>query len=256
LGEKCTFGDDRHLTNRVLLKGKKVIYTPYALGHTDSPSDWSIYLRQQTRWSKSYFREFLFNLQSIHLHPIWMCFELCYNVSYFFLLMYLSIYILYFAPIYQQTIAIIISVVIGLIKGLYGVVKTKNWYFLYFYLYSFVYYLIIIPSKITALITLWDTKWGTRGKASNWLYTYWCFILWMLILCGGFSYTIYKNQTFQWDKSIYVFAFVGFLSFCTLILITVISEFILRKYKVFSSELEKDILEENKLDIERAEIVL
>lgn len=244
LGERCTFGDDRHLTNRVLLKGKKVVYTPYALGYTDSPSDWIIYLRQQTRWSKSYFREFLFNLQSIHLHPIWMCFELFYNVSYFFLLMYLSLSILYFAPIHQQTIAIIISLVIGLIKSIYCVVKTKEWSFLYFYLYSFIYYLIIIPSKITALITLWDTKWGTRGKGSHWLYSYWCFILWILTLCGGFGYTIYKNQTFDMKNTLYMFSFFGFISFICLVLMTLISEIILRKNNHFSSELEQEILNE------------
>lgn len=38
LGAKCTFGDDRHLTNLVLLKGLATLYTPYAKCKTDTPA--------------------------------------------------------------------------------------------------------------------------------------------------------------------------------------------------------------------------
>lgn len=244
LGSNCTFGDDRHLTNRILLKGKKVIYTEHAIGYTDSPSNWTTYLRQQTRWSKSYFREFLFNLQSVHLHPIWMCYELCYNVIYFFLLMYLSIYILYFAPVYHQTIVVIVAFVIGTIKGVYGVVKTKNYGFLYFYMYSFIYYIIIIPAKIAALVTLWDTNWGTRGKMSNILYTYWSFILWNLTLVGGMGYSIYRNIKNDINDELYKFSLIGFCIFCGIVITSIISEIVLRKFKMFSNKLEKEILKE------------
>lgn len=247
LGERCTFGDDRHLTNRVLLKGKKVIYTKYAIGYTDTPSNWSVYLRQQTRWSKSYFREFIFNMQSIHLHPIWMCYELCYNIFYFFLLMYISIYILYFASIYQQAIAILITVMVGSLKGIYGVIKTGNFGFLYFYLYNFVYYLVIIPAKLSALVTLWDMKWGTRGKNTNWLYSYWSVIVWLGILTGGFGYTISKNLEFNFEETRYKVAFISIMVFSCLVLVSLLSEFILRKLNVFSNEIEKDIKTEKNI---------
>lgn len=246
LGQRCTFGDDRHLTNRVLLKGKKVVYTKYALGYTDTPSDWSVYLKQQTRWSKSYFREFLFNLQSIHLHPIWMCYELCYNIFYFFLLMYVSIFMLYFASIYQQALALLVTVAVGSLKSIYGVIKSGKFGFLYFYLYSFVYYFVIIPSKLSALVTLWDMQWGTRGKHTNWFYSYWSVIVWIGTLAGGFGYTISKNLEFNFDNYKYKVAFISFMVFIGLILITIISELILRKLKCFSNEHEKDIKKERK----------
>jgi hyaluronan synthase len=246
MGEKCTFGDDRHLTNRVLLKGKKVVYTKYAKGYTDTPSNWSQYLRQQTRWSKSYFREFLFNMQSVHLHPLWMCYELLYNVFYFFLLMYWCIYILYFGNILQQAIAILVTTVVGIIKSSYGVVKTGNFGFLLFYMYSFIYFFAIIPAKITALVTLWDTKWGTRSKSSNWLSTYWSTIIWVGTLAGGFGYTISKNLTFDISNERYFIAFVSFMTFIGFVFITFIIEFVCRKLKCFMCELEKDILNEKK----------
>lgn len=244
LGQKCTFGDDRHLTNRVLLMGKKVVYTQYAKGSTDTPSNWSQYLRQQTRWSKSYFREFLFNMQSVHLHPLWMCYELLYNVLYFFLLMYWSIYLMYFCSVYQQTIAILVTVGIGIIKSLYGVIKTKDIKFLFFYLYSFVYFLMIIPAKIAALVTLWDMNWGTRGNTAMWLNTYWSFILWFGTMSGGFVYTIYKNYTFDILNPRYFVAFVGWMSFIGLVLGTCVVEFILRRLNKCSNKLEKEILQE------------
>jgi hyaluronan synthase len=254
LGEQCTFGDDRHLTNRVLLEGKKVIYTEYAKGYTDTPSNWTQYLRQQTRWSKSYFREFLFNMQSVHLHPIWMCYELLYNVLYFFLLMYWCIYILYFCSIFQQSIAILVTLVVGIIKSVYGVIKSKKWHFIFFYLYSFVYFFIIIPAKITALVTLWDMNWGTRGKKSSYISTYWSSFIWISTLAGGFVYSIYKNSQYEQGNKRYTIAFIGFMVYIFIILTTIIIGYVCRKMKLFSNEIEKDFLKNKNNDIEMNQI--
>lgn len=243
LGQRCTFGDDRHLTNRVLKYGKKVVYTPFALGYTDTPSNWEKYLKQQTRWGKSYFREFLYNMQSVHLHSLWMCYELCYHIVYFFLLMYWTIYILYFCSIYQQALAIIVTLCMGIIRSLYGIIKTKNFMFIFFYLYTFIYSFIIIPSKITALVTLWDMKWGTRGKTSGWISTFWSTLLWFSILIGGFIYTIHKNKEYLLDTNDnYKFAFLGFIIYISFIILTVFVEFILRKTNKISNDVEKKIV--------------
>jgi len=245
LGAPCTFGDDRHLTNRVLLQGKKVVYTPFALGYTDTPRDFATYFRQQTRWSKSYFREFLYNMQSIHLHPIWMCYELCYHIVYFFLLMYWFVYILYFGNIYQQTLAILITMGMVLIKCVYGGIKARNWAFVFFYLYIFVYFLVLIPAKIIALLTLWDTRWGTRGSRSNgvvtWFATYWSVLLWYGTLAGGFAWMIYKNLEFQFEDFRYKVAFIGFIVYIGVLLETLFVEFVLRRLNKFESRLEASI---------------
>jgi hyaluronan synthase len=251
LGQQCTFGDDRHLTNRVLLKGKKVVYTKYALGYTHTPSGLGTYFLQQTRWSKSYFREFLFNMQSVALHPFWMCYELCYNVVYFFLLMYWSLYILYFCSIYQQSVALLVTVGMSILKSLYGVGKTKRFGFLYFWMYSVVYFLAIIPAKIGALVTLWDMKWGTRGKGSNFLQNYWSFMLWFATLVGGFVYTVTKNTQFQLGENYYyTVAFVSWITVLSLFVVSYVSELISRKMKWLSNDLEKEIMQEQSADIE------
>lgn len=241
LGQKCTFGDDRHLTNRILKTGKKVVYTEHAIGYTDTPVEYSRYYKQQTRWSKSYFREYLFNLQSLHLHSFWMAYELTYQVVYFFLLMYWSLYILYFGSILQQSIALLITLIAAILKSLYGVFKTKNKYYIFFFLYSYIYYLIIIPSKIHALITLWDMEWGTRGKKKTFLNSFWSIILWYSTLIGGFAYSIYKNSEFKIDYDYYFTSFIITMTYIGFILFTLITEFIIRKLKYLTNEFEIDI---------------
>lgn len=247
LGQPCTFGDDRHLTNRILKTGKKVVYTEYAIGYTDTPIEYGRYYKQQTRWSKSYFREYLFNLQSMYLHSFWMAYELTYQVFYFFLLMYWTLYILYFGSIQQQSIAIIITLVMSIIKSLYGVLKSKQKSYIFFYLYSYVYMFIIIPSKIHALITLWDMEWGTRGKKKSLLNSYWSVIIWYITLSAGFIYSIYKNYEFKITYNYYLISFVCLMVYLTIIIFTVILEYILRKFNYLSNDIEKNIKYETQL---------
>lgn len=56
LGRPCTYGDDRHMTFWCLKEGR-VLLAPDALAWTYVPERLSHFLRQQIRWSKSFFRE-------------------------------------------------------------------------------------------------------------------------------------------------------------------------------------------------------
>ena len=56
MGSKGTFGDDRSLTNFVLKKWG-VVYCQKAIATTIVPEKFSIYLKQQLRWKKSWVRE-------------------------------------------------------------------------------------------------------------------------------------------------------------------------------------------------------
>lgn len=56
LGRPTTFGEDRRLTNYALVRGR-VVFTPRAVGHTYVPERLGHFVRQQTRWGKSFFRE-------------------------------------------------------------------------------------------------------------------------------------------------------------------------------------------------------
>ena len=249
LGQSCTFGDDRHLTNRILKTGRKVIYTEHALGYTDTPADYGRYYKQQTRWSKSYFREYLFNLQSLYLHSFWMAYELTYQVGYFFLLMYWSLYIIYFGSVRQQSIALLITLIMSLLKSLYGVYKAKNKYYIFFFLYSYVYYLIILPSKIHALITLWDMEWGTRGKKKTFLNSYWSVIVWYSTLIGGFAYSIYKNHEFKINYDYYKVSIIILYLYILFILISLIIEYLLRINNYLTNNIEHEYNQQNQPEL-------
>lgn len=248
LGVECTYGDDRHLTNQVLSTGKKVIYTQYAVGHTDTPAGYVKYLNQQTRWGKSYFREIFFTIGCLDKQSLWIGFELFYHAIYFFLLMFWTMYLLWFTNNYTKAFAIIIMTGFGIIKSIYGYVLTKDFRYLFFFLYSYVYYFVIIPSKITALLTLRDGGWGTRGKLVGNIKSYMSTIvafLWFAVLCAGFGYSVHDDITFDWSSYRYRFSFLSILIYSTFMVITMIVYSLLQRMGKLDTNVYK-ILKQNK----------
>jgi hyaluronan synthase len=56
LGDRCTFGDDRSLTNYIIRK-YHAVYSEEATAHTVVPDNFAKYVKQQQRWKKSWIRE-------------------------------------------------------------------------------------------------------------------------------------------------------------------------------------------------------
>ena len=70
LGRPSTFGDDRSLTNCVL-HDWKVIYHSEAVSHTIVPDGFRTFMKQQTRWKRSWTRESLLVSRFIwRKHPL------------------------------------------------------------------------------------------------------------------------------------------------------------------------------------------
>ncbi len=88
LGQKCTYGDDRSLTNMVMRRGYKAVYNQNAITYTNVPDTYAKYRRQQLRWKKSWVRESLIQLKYAHKKSIA-----------FALLSYFSILLPLFSPI-------------------------------------------------------------------------------------------------------------------------------------------------------------
>ena len=65
LGQKATFGDDRSLTNFILRK-HRTTYQDTAVCNTIVPNTYSVFLKQQMRWKRSWLRESL-----IAAHFMW-----------------------------------------------------------------------------------------------------------------------------------------------------------------------------------------
>jgi cellulose synthase/poly-beta-1,6-N-acetylglucosamine synthase-like glycosyltransferase/uncharacterized protein YjiS (DUF1127 family) len=164
-GNPCTYGDDRHLTNLSLSLGLKSVYVPQAIAATDSPERLTVWIKQQLRWSRSFFREFLIGFQWLHKHNIWMTFDIIYQATFPFFLGINVVIILYLALNGTEAPFLLwigLLIFFGLIRAVYGVVFTRDLRFLQFTGYGFLYMAILLPLKVYALATLWNPTWGTK----------------------------------------------------------------------------------------------
>lgn len=165
LGRRCTFGDDRHLTNLVLQEGYKVVFDNRAIAYTHVPDTLRIYLKQQLRWNKSFYREMLWTLKFFRQHHRYMLYDLTMQFVLPFLLVIALVATVFQAVIHGPAVIVhylVILVVIALIRAGYGLYRTRDKGFLLFVLYGFIHVLLLIPIRFIALCTIRRTGWGTR----------------------------------------------------------------------------------------------
>ncbi|KAF9926549.1 Hyaluronan synthase 3 [Linnemannia zychae] len=164
LGVLCTYGDDRHLTNLVLREGYKVKFTHYAVCYTDTPIRFIAWVTQQTRWSKSFFREIPIQLGCMHLHSPWMTYALLYQLIYPMMMIYNLVNCIYFGTGSQIAWWMFSIMFVGLMKTVYALKITKDKKFFFTTIYGFLYMLGYVPAKIYAALTLYDNSWGTSAR--------------------------------------------------------------------------------------------
>jgi hyaluronan synthase len=247
LGKKCTYGDDRHLTNCILNLGKNVVYSQYSIGQTETPSDLTRFFYQQARWSKSAFRESLWNIKSIDKQSPTMVIDLIYTLVYPFVVMGYLQYIIWVGTIYDIGIYFTILLISGLIKSLYGFVKSKNIEAFFYYLYGIIYITTVFPAKLWSLITIYDTSWGTgfrkivnsNSNIQNHYYLI-LYTLWNGSLIGGLFFNITKAIKTHTPIDDYI------LLICTSCIITIswLSVYIfvtVKRYNIHQLEKSKNV---------------
>ncbi|CEP08051.1 hypothetical protein [Parasitella parasitica] len=200
LGMECTYGDDRHLTNRTLLHGYRVVYTHLAFCETETPTAFLRWFKQQTRWSKSFYRELFWNARSLHKHSPWMAAELFYQGIYPFVLLFSIFQILFSKSPFVLCVWLISLLAIACIKTLYSMLVTCNIRFLAFPLYSLYYMFGLVPAKLWAIISLWDVGWGTSARSAAELKRENVFcsqfkealpiLAWLVLLLGGVAFNV------------------------------------------------------------------
>lgn len=166
MGEKCTFGDDRHLTNLVLHEGYKVVYEYRALAYTYVPSTIKKYVKQQVRWNKSFYRELLWTIKNVHNQSWYLYFDMFSQLVLPFMLLIaivtMIVQCVLTASLYLFWKYVIVLIIIAVIRSLYGIIRTSDIGFLMFILYGFIHILFMIPVRLYALCTINHTHWGTR----------------------------------------------------------------------------------------------
>lgn len=168
-GKDTTFGDDRHLTNQILAHGLRTRYTHRTWCDSESPTTFVRWVAQQTRWSKSFFREaFWFPASFLYQSP-WMLLEMTIQTLYPFILVATCFHLLFDTSDenkWRPLIWLVTMFAIALFKSIMALLIAFDPWLLLFAGYGFIYFFGLLPSKIWALLTMNQTGWGTSARST------------------------------------------------------------------------------------------
>ena len=166
LGTICGPGDDRHLTNMVLIRGYESKQTSLAIGSTEAPLYFMRFLRQQVRWLRSFYREQCWQIQAIpNQHPF-LGIVTQYEILYPFFILSWIIYMFINDNPYRYLRFYIMSFLIMLIRTGILVIKMKDSKYVYNIFYLPIFLFFIIPLKVYCCLTMYKMHWitSTRNK--------------------------------------------------------------------------------------------
>jgi hyaluronan synthase len=172
LGKKCTYGDDRHMTFWCLKEGKVLLATD-AVAWTLVPERMGHFLRQQVRWSKSFFRESLWVVAKMPPTRVawWLTLIevgtwLCFTAALLYALTVRPALSGHFAAMTYLISALLLSYARS---GHYTEAhhprmswRGRVFTLLIAPLYGIIHMTLLLPLRVVALLTLRDNKWGTR----------------------------------------------------------------------------------------------
>ncbi|MBC6315573.1 glycosyltransferase [Listeria grandensis] len=163
-GKKNSIGDDRRLTNMAHEGGGRIVYQATAQCLTDVPDNPKKFLKQQTRWSKSFFVESIRAYRFAWKRPMFLFWLTCELILWLFFLVSLLFHLdtlhEYFSWsfVFYQSIYIMM---IGFVCNAYYA-RQNILSFLLSPIYIIIHAIWLIPVRIYALCTLNNAKWGTR----------------------------------------------------------------------------------------------
>ncbi|CAD6960728.1 unnamed protein product [Tilletia controversa] len=167
-GKETTFGDDRHLTNQLLAHGLKTRYTHRTFCESESPTSFVRWIKQQTRWSKSFFREAFWFPKSFLYQQWWMTVETTKQALYPFILITTVSFFMFRSPDAWRPVAWLTTMVgVAFVKSVIGAIIAADLWMIAFTGYCVIYFFGLLPSKIYALFTMAQTTWGTSARSAT-----------------------------------------------------------------------------------------
>lgn len=159
-------GDDRHLTNLILYKGYRSIQTSHAIAYTESPEMFKRFVLQQLRWSRSFYRELIWQIRAIPKQHCYLIVITTYETLFpFFILLSImsQLYIEY--PLSFILRRVIYAVGILVIRTLMLMIfKRGDIKYLFNICYFPMYFLLLLPVKMYALCTCYKMGWVTSDR--------------------------------------------------------------------------------------------
>lgn len=168
LGRRCTYGEDRALTNLILAAGFNAVYQRTAVVHTIVPWTYEKLCKMYLRWNRSYIREEIVFARIVWKRPpgariiaIWdkIITNLRFPVAYASLVMLVIL-------TYQDPMTIVrMLYAMGLISFfnmLYYLHSEHSWDFVYGILYAYFSFFSLLWLFPYAAVTLRSRSWMTR----------------------------------------------------------------------------------------------
>lgn len=172
LGRPSTFGDDRSLTNCVL-RDWKVIYHAEAVSHTIVPDGFRQFMKQQTRWKRSWTRESLLVSRFIwRKHPL-ASIGTYVGIALPLVAPVIALRAVIWHPIVDGRAAPLVYLVgiyaMALVYSLYFAVRRRNYgpLWLFGIVFVFFYLVFMLWQTYYAMATSRSSAWGTRGAVTR-----------------------------------------------------------------------------------------
>ncbi len=168
LGEPCTYGEDRSLTNFILSQGYDTVYQRTAVVHTTAPRTYMKLSRMYLRWDRSYVKEEARFARIVWKRPLFarmigfvdfLVTNLRYPVSYFVFALFLAV------SIHDPHAILRLLFAIGFISSLHSLYylhSEPSWDFIYGIFYAYFSFFTLFWIFPTALLTVRSRSWMTR----------------------------------------------------------------------------------------------
>jgi hyaluronan synthase len=168
LGQPCTYGEDRSMTNFILSERYDTVYQRTAIVHTNAPITYRQLCRMYLRWDRSYIKEELRLALIVWKRPflpglISVFDQLITNLR--FPVSYLSLALVVTLSIADPLTLVRLLFVMGmtsLLNMLYYLHSEKSWDFIYGVFYSYFAFFSLFWIFPTAVFTVRSRSWMTR----------------------------------------------------------------------------------------------
>jgi len=168
LGERCTYGEDRSLTNFILSRGYDTVYQRSAIVHTTVPITYGKLSKMFLRWDRSYIKEEIRFARILWKRPLFarliafvdfLITNLRYPVSYIVLALFCV------SSIHNPHAILRLLFAIGFISSLhvlYYLRSERSWDFVYGIFYAYFSFFTLFWIFPTAMLTVRSRSWITR----------------------------------------------------------------------------------------------
>lgn len=164
LGQRATFGDDRSMTNFILRK-HRTSYQDTAICATIVPNDYSVFLKQQMRWKRSWLRESInaarFMWKKEPFMALFFYMGVLVPIAAPIIVLYNLVYVPLAYRVFPYTF-ILGMILMSLMMSFTQKYLRRSTTWLYGVWFCLYYEAVLLWQMPIAWVTFWKANWGTR----------------------------------------------------------------------------------------------